>query len=317
MHDPDPNNKGMQGQPIHQVYIDIIENGKTPAGMIMGNAANTVMYHGNGDGTDWMSRQNGILAMTPEIGTNNFATNSFFPDQEFVQPIIEANFPWLNYTIYKVSSQLEVRITQYTKIECQKDCTEEDRLYQRFKIEVQAQNLGLDETSDFEIKLLVTAPLEITTVDDHTKYGISKHPKPSALKHYKLLSLEKKTWVINARILKSNSALVGTKTYLELVSKKYPNFEVSQTNSQTLNGDSFLNASLNAMSDEEEDSRNMISIYLWVGLLSIIIIVGAVLMLINLIMQKIDSKFGHSKVNQTEVDENQKEENEDGRINII
>ena len=102
-------NKELMGSDIYAAYEDIRDSGLLPEGMLFGNGIQTINYKANGDATDWMAKQ-GVMSISPELGTNNRATDHFFPKFNLVKPIMEANFPWINYTLFKLSAQVETSI---------------------------------------------------------------------------------------------------------------------------------------------------------------------------------------------------------------
>lgn len=267
-------NKEMIDKDIYKMYEDVRDNGGLPQGMLFGNGKQTIQYTANGDATDWMATQNGIMSISPELGTQNRMTDKFFPNQEWVQPILEENFPWVNYTIYKLSSQIETKITRFTKIECQGECSEEDKLYQKFKIEVQVQNLGFSEVKNVQVQLQETSPLEITTVDDKDKYDAIS--MANILRHDKLKSLETKSWILGARILNEHSELVANKTYLELINVKYPHFDSSQKNTRTLNGFSLLTSEVNATITNHTSGSSRVLKFILLFAVAMIVVVAAI-----------------------------------------
>jgi hypothetical protein len=109
-------NSELINMPIYPMYDDIRDNGNLPQGMLFGNGMQTIKYTSNGDATDWMA-SSGSLSISPELGTKNRATNKFFPNQEWVKPIMQENFPWVNYTMFKLSSQIDTKIVKFSKIE--------------------------------------------------------------------------------------------------------------------------------------------------------------------------------------------------------
>ena len=59
-------------------YQDIALNSGIPQNNIEGNGFSTVNYPANGEASDWMFGQHGILAMSPELGTKDKASETFF-----------------------------------------------------------------------------------------------------------------------------------------------------------------------------------------------------------------------------------------------
>jgi len=109
-------NKELIGKDLYKAYEDVRDSGLLPKKMLFGNGIQTIQYKANGDATDWMGKQ-GIMAISPELGTENRSTDRFFPDFKMVKPIMEANFPWINYTIFKMAAQVETSIIEAEKFE--------------------------------------------------------------------------------------------------------------------------------------------------------------------------------------------------------
>jgi hypothetical protein len=264
---------------IYVMYEDIRDNGHLPQGMLFGNGMQTIKYTANGDATDWMATQNGMIAMSPELGTKNRMTDKFFPNQEWVKPIMTENFPWINYTMYKLSSQIETQIIRYTKTECQKACTEEDASYQKFLIEVRVENLGFSEAKNVEIKVNEVSPFEITTIDNRNKHDVLLND--TFLRHSSLKSLESKTWVFGARIpnvewdrINAEGVLnsSGSKAFLEVETVKYPHFAQSQKSTRTLSKLSLMGSEVGSFEKEAYDESHLLYI-LAVAIILIVITV--------------------------------------------
>ena len=59
---------------VFEFYNDISVNSGIPLGNIEGNGYSTVDYPANGEASDWMLGEWGILAMSPELGTSDKRT---------------------------------------------------------------------------------------------------------------------------------------------------------------------------------------------------------------------------------------------------
>jgi len=55
-----------------------------PYGNKLGNGAMTVNYEANGEASDWMLGDRGIIAMSPELGIADKRSNAFFIKQPSV-----------------------------------------------------------------------------------------------------------------------------------------------------------------------------------------------------------------------------------------
>lgn len=68
-----------------------------PKGNKLGNGSMTVNYEANGEASDWMLSERGIIAMSPELGIADQMSNQFFIRQpKLVKKVIFANLPWIN-----------------------------------------------------------------------------------------------------------------------------------------------------------------------------------------------------------------------------
>lgn len=272
-------NKELMNMDIYRMYEDIRDSGNLPSGMLFGNGKQTIKYTANGDATDWMATINGIMSISPELGTSNKLTDKFFPNQEWVKPILTENFKWINYTLYKLSCQIETKVNRLSKYECTEDCTEEDEKYQIFDIEVKAENLGFAEAKNIKILVEETAPLEIVYVDNMNKADVMT--KMNELAHPSLKSLESKTWILRGRILNeqweqiNNSSLIGaegSKNFLRLISLKYPKIYTSESNVRVLSKSSLLSTEPNTMENRTmQPHENFLRWYLIGALIFILL----------------------------------------------
>lgn len=93
-------------------YQDIALNSGIPKGNKEGNGFSTVDYPANGEASDWMFGAHGILAMSPELGTKDKASEVFFIGTEKVlKETISANYPWMKYTMMKLVPSFNVKVS--------------------------------------------------------------------------------------------------------------------------------------------------------------------------------------------------------------
>lgn len=58
-----------------------------------------------------MLAEHGVLAVSPEIGTNNVLNNQFFiGTKETLLEVIQQNYPYIKYMIMKIGVQLMVKL---------------------------------------------------------------------------------------------------------------------------------------------------------------------------------------------------------------
>ena len=173
-----------------------------------------------------MATQNDMISISPELGIMNPLTDKFFPNQEWVQPIMEENFKWMFYSMMKLSSQLELKTNKFGRISWTEVWTEIDKNYKRYYLEIEISNLGFSEAKNFDIKILETAPFYIATIDGQNKSALIG--ETNTLKISSLKSLESKVYKMEARIKNSESDIINTETskspkpYVEFSFLKYP-----------------------------------------------------------------------------------------------
>jgi hypothetical protein len=273
-------NTEMINKPVYKMYEDLRDNGNLPNGMLFGNGKQTIKYTANGDATDWMAKQNDIMALSPELGIKSRATDKFLPDQKWVQPIIEQNYQWINYTIYKLSAQIETKIAKFTRNVCTEDCSEEYESYQIFTIELEAQNLGFSNAKNVQVSVKTDEMIQVTSIDGEVSENVTEF----VLKLSELESLKSNTWTFVARISNENwkglgNELIfdgsGSKALITLTNAKYPHFDSSQHNTRTLSKASILSSEENAIDEFALQSSNA-PWYLLALFLSIIIIAAVV-----------------------------------------
>lgn len=307
---------------IYAMYEDIRDSGHLPQGMLFGNGKQTIKYTANGDASDWMATQNGMIAISPELGTKNRMTDKFFPNQEWVKPIMTENFAWINFTMYKLSSQIETQIIRYTKTECQKSCTEEDKVYQKFLIEVRVENLGFSEAKNVEIKVNEVSPFEITTIDNRNKHDVLVNN--TILRHPNLKSLESKIWVFGARIHNTEWDRIsaegvlnvsGSKAFLEVETVKYPHFTQSQRSTRTLSKISLLSSEVGSFEEEPYDESHLLYILAVAIVLIIIIVIICYIRKYrrNMEMINLEPDMGNDEVEMSK-SKDLEEDSEDGKI---
>ena len=71
-----------------------------PPGYIEGNGTITIGYTANGEASDWMLHERGIYAVSPELGLNGHAYESFFiKTSKALEAVVAGNSHWVNYTM--------------------------------------------------------------------------------------------------------------------------------------------------------------------------------------------------------------------------
>lgn len=81
--------------------------GGLPQGDLVGNGATTIQYTANGEASDYMLGAFGIIAMSPELGTSDLNTATFFIESaKDLKNVLSSNFKW----IYFVAKSLFARV---------------------------------------------------------------------------------------------------------------------------------------------------------------------------------------------------------------
>ena len=77
--------------------------------MIKGNGAIAIKYDANGEASDWMLGQHGIVALSPELGTSFKKTDTFIiKDYNVLKGVIVANQQWIWDSIKLLETHLSL-----------------------------------------------------------------------------------------------------------------------------------------------------------------------------------------------------------------
>jgi hypothetical protein len=63
----------------------------------MGNGKMTVNYVASGEASDWMLGEQGIVSMSPELGTNDNFSREFFLGKSSLKKVLQENELWITY----------------------------------------------------------------------------------------------------------------------------------------------------------------------------------------------------------------------------
>lgn len=70
-----------------------------------GNGMRTVGYQANGEASDWMLANFGIVAASPELGTNDRESFDFFIEERpVIYEVLEENLDWILFCFKKMGS---------------------------------------------------------------------------------------------------------------------------------------------------------------------------------------------------------------------
>ncbi len=66
-----------------------------------GNAESTIQYIANGEASDWMLGEHNIISMSPELGTTDSFSQTFFPEKEHISYIVNNNYKAIDLFLKK------------------------------------------------------------------------------------------------------------------------------------------------------------------------------------------------------------------------
>jgi hypothetical protein len=73
---------------------ELVDEGDAPEGMIVGTAYSTLNYTSPGEMSDWITAATGIPSVSPELGTSDPATDTFFiEDLDVIIDVLNQNWP--------------------------------------------------------------------------------------------------------------------------------------------------------------------------------------------------------------------------------
>jgi hypothetical protein len=124
----------------YEAYKAILADSGLPRDVLYGNAMETVGYSGNGEASDWMLAEKRIIAFSPELGTNNDRTRTFYTGVDLmVDSVLPQNLKPAIYALQKASYLLKYGIVSNTYTKCRVDienkvkevqfCNEHIRVY--------------------------------------------------------------------------------------------------------------------------------------------------------------------------------------------
>eukprot|EP00347_Sterkiella_histriomuscorum_P002819 403366684 len=90
-----------------QIYREIWLEGGFPFGNKHGNAYQAVKYQADGEACDWVFGQFGIICGGPELGINDYKTQTFFiEDKSILYETLIQNQQWMDYSFKKLGVQI-------------------------------------------------------------------------------------------------------------------------------------------------------------------------------------------------------------------
>ena len=125
------------------LFEEILAEGHAPNGLKVGTAHDLLGYTSPGEASDWILAATGIPAISPELGTDDPATNAFRLDTpELVIDVLDQSYPLIEKTIEKLQSKVEFK---------QVGPADVDPETKAFTFTVEIRNKGLKDMKDFTI----------------------------------------------------------------------------------------------------------------------------------------------------------------------
>lgn len=92
------------------LFEEILAEGHPPNGLKVGTAHDLLGYTSPGEASDWILAATGIPAISPELGTDDPATNAFRLDTpELVIDVLDQSYPIIEKTIEKLNAKIEFK----------------------------------------------------------------------------------------------------------------------------------------------------------------------------------------------------------------
>lgn len=88
-------------QSVQRFYSDFGEEVAKVSAAMYGNAIKTVQYATDGEASDWMLGEHGIVAFSPELGSQNPLAQSFFIPKNLINEVIHENFSVIRLFLQK------------------------------------------------------------------------------------------------------------------------------------------------------------------------------------------------------------------------
>jgi len=140
------------------LFEEILDEGHPANQLKVGTAHDLLGYTSPGEASDWILAATGIAAISPELGTDNPATNSFRLDTpELVIDVLDQQYPIIEKTIEKLQARLEFVQVGHADVDAE---TKE------FSFTVEIRNKGLKDMQDFTI-MSAQASVEARFDDPH------------------------------------------------------------------------------------------------------------------------------------------------------
>ena len=159
----DPYNKILEENSNYffEIYKNIEEEGIFPLYNKFGNTMSTLSYSSDGEASDWMLAEIGILSFSPELGTGDAKSESFYPDISTALEICRDNISAAIFGIQKSSYSFVFNgirsfnnINNYNKIAKSLENFNNEKLYFWANCEDNYKNTNLTLLNENEYNLI-------------------------------------------------------------------------------------------------------------------------------------------------------------------
>ena len=97
------------------VYNEVFHGTETPAGMLAGNGMQTIGYDANGEASDWMLGELGIISFSPELGVKDRRSETFFIKEPMIlKSVMIENERWIFNTFRLLQSHIDIKVMNAT-----------------------------------------------------------------------------------------------------------------------------------------------------------------------------------------------------------
>lgn len=94
---------------VDDFLTELVAEGSPPKGLKLTTAPENLGYNSPGEMSDWILAATGIPAVSPELGTLNPCSNTFFIKSiECIVETLDAQYPLVKATFKKIGSQLSI-----------------------------------------------------------------------------------------------------------------------------------------------------------------------------------------------------------------
>ena len=178
---------------------ELVSEGSPPEGLQLSRAPEIFGYNSPGEMSDWIMAATGITTITPEIGTKDKCSETFFiKTLQCITDTLDAQYPLVKTTFKKIGSQIDIHGTKFNSNQAN----------------LKISNKGLSTASDTWITLNSSSKFNLEAVNAYDPFTYDKDPRGKKIElSLKKLSNEEFSHVIQIPKLHSrrylNIELIG------------------------------------------------------------------------------------------------------------